>query len=502
MAWSLLNSATLRVLNVLAGMAIARVVTPDEFGAYTAALLVMTVVLSMNEIGLSVAVVRWKEGVERVTPTAVSISLGASAVWWALMFFGAPTIAALLGAEEATAAIRVLSFSVLLDGVSTIPSSLLTRAFQQRRRTVAQLVGFVLGTPLGILLAFKYGAAGLATGLAISNAIATVVILRLAPERPRPGWDRETAVQLIRIGLPPALTSMLLLAIVNVDFVVVGRVLGVGSLGFYALAFNVANWPWNLLSISIRQVSLPAFSRLADDRAGLEDAFARSISLAGGLAVLGGVLLAALATPLVTILYGTKWLPAVVALQWLAALGALRVVLELCYDLLVAVGRAHVLLRVQLGWLAALAVGLPLGAGLGGIEGVAIAQSVVAATLVLPLNLVLLRGSGLRLGRVARALRPVLAGAAAATAVALATLQVGAPDWAALLGGGLLISGAYAAAFLAGREGRAALAWARPGASAETGDLTQRKTSSSPNASSGSRRSPKRLISRFSHLSP
>lgn len=295
---------------------------------------------------------------------------------------------------------------------------------------------------------------------------------------------------------------MLLLAIVNVDSVVVSRVLGVGALGFYALAFNIANWPWNLLSISIRQVSLPAFSRLAGDRDGLESAFAHSLSLAGGLAVLGGVLLAALAAPLVGILYGDKWLPAVVALQWLAVLGALRVVLELCYDLLIAVGRAGALLRVQLGWLAALALALPLGARLGGIEGVAIAQGVVAATLVLPLNLALLRGSGLRLGRVGRALRPVLAGAAAATAAALAVLRLGAPDWIALLGGGSLIAVAYAAAFLAVREGRAALSWARPGGPDVSGDLTQQKTSSSPNASSGSRRSPKRLISRFSQPSP
>lgn len=501
MVWSLLNSATLRVLNVLAGMAIARVVTPGEFGAYTAALLVMTVVLSMNEAGITVAIVRWKERVERVTPTAVSISLATSTAWWALMFFGAPLIAALIGAEQATAAIRVLSFSVLLDAVSTVPGSLLTRAFLQRRRTLAQLAGFLVGTPIGILLASKYGAAGLATGLALSNVVATALVLKLAPARPRPGWDRGAALGLIRTGIPPALTSMLLLAIVNVDFVVVSRVLGVSALGFYALAFNVANWPWNLLSISIRQVSLPAFSRLAGDREGLESAFAHSVSLAGGLAVLGGVLLAALATPLVTILYGAKWLPAVIALQWLAALGALRVVLELCYDLLVAVGRAGALMRVQLGWLAALAAGLPLGAHLGGIEGVAIAQSAIAATLVLPLNLLLLRGSGLRLGRVTRALRPVLAGAAAATAVALAALRLDVPAWAALLGG-LPIAAAYAAAFLTVREGRAALAWARPGESGETGGLAQQKTSSSPNASSGSRRSPKRLISRLSQLSP
>lgn len=497
MVWSLLNSGAVRLLSVVAGLIIARVVTPTEFGTYTAGLLTMTIVLSMNEAGLSVAVIRWKEGVERIAPTAVTASFASSAGWFALMFLGAPAIAALLGAPEATAAIRVLSFGVLLDGISTIPNALLMRAFQQRSRAIAQLLGFLVGTPIGIFLAGKHGAVGLAVGLVIANGVATAVILRLAPFRPRPGWNRATAIELFRIGLPPALTSLLLLAIVNVNSIVVSRVLGVGALGFYALALNVANWPWNLLSISIRQVSLPAFSRLADDTPGLEKAFAHSVTLAGGLAVLGGVLIAALATPLVGILYGDKWLPAIAALQWLALLGALRVVLELCYDLLVAVGRAGALVRVQIGWLVALVLALPIGARLGGIEGVAIAQGVVVAAIVLPLNVRLLAGSGIHFGTLARALKPVALAAACAGLGALAVLQLDAPDWLTLLGGGLLVTVAYAAAFLAGRRGRESLRWARPSSSP---GLTQRKTSSSPNASS-SRRKPKRATEELSQVS-
>ncbi|HKI66582.1 MAG TPA: oligosaccharide flippase family protein [Solirubrobacterales bacterium] len=498
MAWSLFNSGTARLLNVAAGMIVARVVTPDEFGAYTAALLVMTIVLSMNEAGLSVAVIRWKLGVDRIAPTAVSSSFASSAVWFALMLFGAPLIASLLNAPEATGPIRVLSLAILLDGVSTIPNALLMRAFQQRKRAIAQLVGFLVGSPIGILLAVNHGALGLATGLAISNGVATAIILWAVPERPRPGWDRATALELFRVGLPPALTSVLLLAIVNVDSIVVSRVLGVGALGFYALAFNVANWPWNLLSISIRQVSLPAFSRLAGDRPELERAFARSLTLAAGIAVLGGVLIAAFATPLVGILYGEKWLPAVIALQWLALLGALRVMLELCYDLLIAVGRAGALIRVQLSWLAALAVGLPIAARLGGIEGVAIGQGAIAAALVLPLNARLLAGSGIHFGNLLRALRPVLGAGATAAIVALAALRVGAPWWPTLLAGGALVTVAYAAAFLAARRGREALRWAR--GSGESG-LTQTNMSSSPNASSPSRRKPKRSTEELSQLS-
>ncbi len=460
LVWSLLNSAAARVLNVIAGLVIARIVSPEEFGTYAAALLVMTIVLSMNEIGLSVAVIRWKDGVDRVTPTAVTGSLISSGIWFALMFLAAPAIAALLNAPEATVPIRILSVGVLLDGISTIPNALLMRTFEQRRRAVAEILGFLIGTPIGIALAAKHGAAGLAFGLVVTNAIATAAILWLAPSRPRPGWNRETAVRLLRLGLPPALTSVLLLAIINIDSIVVSRVLGVSALGFYVLAFNIANWPWTLLSMSIRQVSLPAFSRLADDRPGLEDAFAQSLSLAAGVAVLCGILLAALAEPLVGILYGSKWLPAIAALRWLALFGALRVTLELCYDLLIANGRAGALVRLQIGWIAALVVALPIGAHLGGIAGVAIAQVIVASALVLPLNIRLLVRSGLRIRTLARSLQPIAGAGAAGAATALVALQVDAPQGITLCVVGTLITLAYGAAFLASPRGREALHWA------------------------------------------
>jgi PST family polysaccharide transporter len=269
-------------------------------------------------------------------------------------------------------------------------------------------------------------------------------------------------MQLLRLGLPPALTSVLLLAIINVDSIVVSRVLGVGALGFYVLAFNMANWPLTLLSMPIRQVSLPAFSQLNGDAVAVEEAFSKSLSLVAGVALLGGVLLAALAEPLVGILYSSKWLPTVAALRWLALFGALRVMLELSYDLLIAMGRATALIRLQIGWFAALAAALPVGAHLGGITGVAVSQVVVAAVLVLPIHILLIIRSDIGLGRLRRSLQPVAVAGVTGAAVALLVLRMDTPQGVTLCIGGTLISLAYSVAFLANTSGREALRWANP----------------------------------------
>ncbi len=161
----------------------------------------------------------------------------------------APSIAGAIGAPESTAVIRVLAVGVLIDGISSIPGALMTRAFHQRRRAVADLVALVPSSVVSIVLATQgHGAMSLAYGSLAGNLTATALVLVLAPARPLPGWHRDDAVALLRVGLPLAGTSLVLLATMNVDYVVVGRQLGTTALGLYLLAFNLSSWPSNLLS--------------------------------------------------------------------------------------------------------------------------------------------------------------------------------------------------------------------------------------------------------------
>ena len=101
-------------------------------------------------------------------------------------------------------AIRVLSFGVLLDGVSTIPNALLMRAFQQRRRAAAQLARLRRRNPDRHPPGQPVTAPpGLAVGLLISNAVSTAMILWLAPVAPTAGLGPRDRRELFRLGLPP-----------------------------------------------------------------------------------------------------------------------------------------------------------------------------------------------------------------------------------------------------------------------------------------------------------
>ena len=318
---------------------------------------------------------------------------------------------------------------MVVNGLFAVPSAVLTRGFRQDLRTAADFTGFVVGMVLTVGLAVAgFGVWSLAWGRLIGNGVNGVLHAVFAKDRYRYGFDRQLARELLSEGLPIAGLTILAVSVLNVDTLIAGRVLGPVLLGFYVLAFNLSSWPVNVFAVAVWRVSVPAFARMQDDFARLTDAFTRSFGLLMAVTLPVCIMLSALALPLIRFVYGTKWSDAAPVLTVLAALGALRVALQLMTDVLVAIGRSRRAFVLQGVWLVTLIPALVVGAHLGGITGVAWGHVLVALLVVAPLHLQAIAPIGIRLrGLVKASARPVAASGAAAVA-ALAALA-----WASTL---------------------------------------------------------------------
>ncbi|MBT2409890.1 oligosaccharide flippase family protein [Streptomyces sp. ISL-12] len=412
--WSLANTMVMRLGNFATGIVLARfALGPAEWGVYGIAQTVLLVLLSANELGVSLAVVRWDGDPRRFAPTVLTLATASSVLLYAGLFVTAPTVAGLLDSPDATGVLRVMCLCLVIDGVAQVPANFLTREFAQGKRMVIDALNFVLSTAVTLMLAFAgWGAMSFAWGAVAGNVAALVGCAVAAPGTLRFGWDPEQARALLRFGLPLAGASLLALAVVNVDTMVVGSTLGGVSLGFYVLAFNMSGWPVRVISEAARRVSFAGFSRLAGSPGALADGFSRALGVLVAGTVPLCVLLGGLAAPVVELVYGSTWVPAAAALPWLMALGLIRIGCELAYDCLVAAGQRRSLILVQGLWVAALVPVLIAGARLDGIVGVAQGHVLVAAGLIVPVFLYALGRAGVGLAAVGRACAwPFLAGA-------------------------------------------------------------------------------------------
>ncbi|MFJ3631434.1 oligosaccharide flippase family protein [Streptomyces sp. NPDC090112] len=426
--WSLINTVVMRLGNFATGIVLARYfLGPEAWGVYGIAQTVLLVLLSANELGVSLAIVRWEGDPRRFAPTVLTLSAVSSCLLYAVLFASAPAVAGVLGSPEASGVLRVMCLCVVLDGLSQVPAGFLTREFAQGRRMAVDALNFVLSTAVTLLLAVEgWGAMSFAWGSVVGNVAALIGCCLAAPGTLRFGWDREQARALLRFGLPLAGASMLALGVVNVDTMVVGSTLDPLALGFYVLAFNISGWPVRIISEAARRVSFAGFSRLADSPGALAAGFGRAIGVVMAGTVPLCVLLAALAAPIVELVYGERWLPAAEALPWLMALGLVRIGCELAYDCLVAIGRRSSLIGVQALWLVLLVPALVLGARSDGIVGVAQGHVLVAVVVVVPVFLAALHRGGIRLGTVARACAwPLLGGVVMAGVVLVLESHLG-----------------------------------------------------------------------------
>ena len=433
LGWSFASTILSRFGTFAIGIVLARLLGPNTFGTYAVAYVALQAVLTFNELGVSLAIVRWEGDPREIAPTVTTVSLVVSAIIYAGCFLGSPAYASAMGTPAATSVIRVLGVVILFDGFTNTPATLLQRRFRQGQRMIADQANTWLGSAVTIALAWSgYGAMSLAIGRMAGCLVGAILLVAFAPESLRAGFAPAKARSLLRFGLPLAGANLVAFAITSVDQLVVGHLLGTEALGFYVLALNLAGWPINIFSYPVRTVVPAVLSRLQRDRTAMRMTFLSTAGLLCAVAVPICLLIGGSARPLISFVYGDQWLPASQPLIWLALLGAGQIFMLLAYDIFVVLGRSRFLLVAQIIWLAALIPALIVGSHADGIFGAALAEAAVAIVLVLPWYIAELSRVGIR----ARALighvwLPVL-GAALTGSVAIAMARVIANDLIAL----------------------------------------------------------------------
>jgi PST family polysaccharide transporter len=455
--WSFANTAVSRLANFLVGVAVARILVPKDFGVFAVALVVLQLLLSLNDSGVSSAIVSWPGKIEEIAATGATLIMVATGILYAALFLTAPLLADAFNVPQAADILRVLALGVVIDAFFAVPSASITRSFNQHHRAIADGASLVVSSVVLIVLAIGgLGTWALVWGQLVGVLVGGLVILALAPMKLHFGWDRAIAAKLLRFGLPLTGSALFTFVMLNTDYIVIGSVLGSVALGFYYLAFNISSWPVNTLSFTVRRVSMAGFARLQDNAAQMHAGFCTSMRILGAAAFPICALLAVFAPAIVRVVYGDNWLPAAETLRWLAALGAIRIVAELGNDYLVAAQRPHSVFVVQASWVVVLVPALIAGAHLDGIDGVGIGHVLVGLAVGMPVTMWALATTGLRVRAVLACFIPGIAMAAVAALIGLLALELFGENLPGLLTGGGICAVCVAVGVLVWRRFQAA----------------------------------------------
>ncbi len=421
--WSFSGAIFLRLSGIGVTAIVARLLSPHDFGVFAVATTVFTIVTALGEFGVTSCLARADLDVDALAPTLWSASLASSLIMAGVLYKFAGPIAAGLGSRDAARPVQVMGLVMVFWGVSAVPAAQCTRDFKQGKLFLASALSFVPSVAVLLFLA-KHGSGAMAFAWSrvAGQGVSCVVVLLSAPKLYLPGMTRGALAVLYKFGVPLACANFVGYILQNVDYALIGRLIGPVLLGTYVLAFNAASWSSTLLVGMLNSVSMTAFSRVKHDAARLGGAMADGVRVVMLIAAPMCTMVMVLSRPIVLTLYGGRWADAAVVLSILACYGLISVAGVLFSNMLAALGRSKFVLTVQLIWLAGLVPAMTIGVRKDGIVGAAIAHIVIIGPIVLPCYLIALnRATGVRVGLLAKAAFPPLAAAAAAACLAWLT---------------------------------------------------------------------------------
>lgn len=443
--WLGSSSIVVKTSQTVVLLTLAAVLAPEALGLVALGTLVANVSAILANFGTANALVYWRGDVQRASRTSVTIALVGGGLLAGLLWLTAPWLASTFRAEDGGAAvIRGLTVVLPCIAVAAVTGELLRRELRFSRRVIPDIIASVVGAVVAVgLVVSGFGVMSLVVGQIIQGVL-TLLLAWMVHPPVLPGWNATDARGLLSYGGPQSAAALLEAVQLNLDYLVVSRVLGALALGYYSLAFRLAYLPYLMIVIVVTGAAFPYLCRRRGTELGTaaERVAAATLTLVLPLS-LG---LALFADHLVIL--GDKWSPAVPVVAWLAAYGLLLSVGQVVQVTLNAGGRPGLSLVLRTTHLLGLLVALPIAVSYG-IVAVAVAQ-VVVVSLVATFALVLAARTiaGLSLARLATSLVPPAVAAVAMVASVLLLHAVRPADPASVtdfVAGGLLAVGAYAA---------------------------------------------------------
>ena len=359
-------------LTLLALAVLARLLSPNEFGTVSAALVVVGFSNIFSRLGLGPAVVQRESLQPRHLAAAFVGSCGLGLLVGMAIWLVAPLAAGFFRNPDVAPVLRTLAWLFPIHGLSTVAEALALRDLRFRWIANLELMAYAVGhVAVPILLAIAgFGVWALVAGALVGAVIKAAAYLWTyrPPLKSRPEW--HAFKELLYFGGGFTLARIANQLALQGDNLVVGHSLGSAALGIYGRAYNLMAAPASAIGKVLDDVLFPTLARVQDDVERLARGFRRAVAVIALATLPASVAVVILAPELVRVVLGPQWLEVVGPFRILAAGLMFRTSYKMSDSLARSTGVVYRRARRQMVYAALVIGGAYVGQGWG-LEGVA-----------------------------------------------------------------------------------------------------------------------------------
>lgn len=348
--WTSIERFGFLSIQFIANLIMARILMPSDFGIIGILLIFMNIANVLADSGLGAALIQRKSISSIDCNTIFYTNICVGFVLYFLLYICAPIIESFFNHDNLVSYLRIINIIILIDALSSIQNSLLVRSLNFKKIATIKIISALVACSISICLALRgYGVWSLVWQYVIYSISRSILLFFIAKWRPNIQYSFSSLKSLFGYGSKLMFSTFISDLYLNFQALLIGKFLTPKILGYYTQAKQLQQVPVTALTSIVNQVTFPALSKIQDDSARFAFAFKNNITLLAFVNFPLMFLLSAIATPLVSLLYTSKWLPAVPYLQFLCiGFGALLAIHNTNLTALKAIGKSGAVLKLEI----------------------------------------------------------------------------------------------------------------------------------------------------------
>jgi lipopolysaccharide exporter len=382
--WTTASMLVTTAAQIIQLIVLGRLLSPETFGILALLMIVIGFSELFSQMGLSEAVIQESNpsNTELSTLYLLNITLGIGVF---ILVISANALMIWMDVfQTITPYLTYVAVTFLISPWGQLYKALLQKQLNFKPIALAEATAVVLGAFTAILLAYNdFSIWSLIIGYIVKCFLLTVFLVISGRNLLIFTFKISIASisRYLHFGLSLMGGNVLNYINSRIDQILIGSLLGPLALGYYSMAFNLVLQPINKINPILTQVAFPVLTRFRDQPDKLKAGYLNMLNL---IATLNAPLLfgiSAVAPLLIPLLIGEQWTPAIPVIQILAIYAFIRSLGNAGGSLVLACGRADILLK----WNGLLTLIIPItiamSASLYALQGVALGLLVLQAML-------------------------------------------------------------------------------------------------------------------------
>jgi teichuronic acid exporter len=331
---------------------LAKFLFPGQFGLVGMATVFTGFVQVLNDLGVGSALVQRKAEDLRKDHFHTAFWTG---VIWSVVLFLFMSVVVSNGAAYfyheplLKTIIPVLSIGILVSPVNMVHKAQLTKAMEFKRLAFIDNTANILAGSIALLMAFM----GAGIWALIFNSVATIffampMFFWATGWKPEFIFDKQAFKEVFGFGVYTTGSNLLNYLYNNIDYLLIGKLLGASSLGTYTLAFVLTDTFRGRLMTVINNVMYPVYGKKQDDILSLKNYYLKVILFNCLFVFPVMVYFVVNGNQFVIRIFGSKWQETVVPLQILSLSVMLHILVSGNTALLRGLGKPGLEMKQQI----------------------------------------------------------------------------------------------------------------------------------------------------------